>query len=79
MDPTQTYEDFLSALQKGDIDAAAHRADDLTCWVRRGGLVPGKLLAHCGTASEVARFLSGATVVLAWAASDLAAAPDQPG
>jgi len=79
MDPDQTYEDFVSALQRGDIETASHHADDLACWLSRGGCVPARLQGRCSSGPELVRFLTGATVVLAWAARDLAVEPDEGG
>lgn len=78
MDPDQTYHNFLDSLKKGDVEAASHRADGLACWISRGGFMPRKLLTRGIPAPELARFLSGATVVLAWAARDLASEGDEP-
>jgi hypothetical protein len=33
--------------------------------------VPDKLTARCSSATELARFLTGATAMLAWAAKDI--------
>jgi hypothetical protein len=72
VDPDQTYDDFLDSLKEGDIETALHRADDLACWISRGGFVPRKLLMRGISAPDLARFLGGTTVVLAWAARELA-------
>ena len=70
LDPDQTYDDFLDALSDGDVEVASHRLDDLATWISRGGFVPQKLLIRGIPTPELARFLTSATVVLAWAAKD---------
>jgi hypothetical protein len=71
MDPDETYGEFLDALKEGDIEAASHSLDDLATWISRGGFVPEKLLSRGIPIPELARFLTSAAVVLAWAASAL--------
>ncbi|MCI0457787.1 MAG: hypothetical protein L0Z62_12535 [Gemmataceae bacterium] len=71
MDPEATYADFLAALNAGDAEVASHRLDDLATWIARGGFVPSKLLVRTLRPHELARLLTSAAVVLAWAANDL--------
>jgi hypothetical protein len=71
MDPDQAYAEFLDALKDGDAEVASHRLDDLATWISRGGFVPKKLLIRGIPTPELARLLTSATVVLAWAAKDL--------
>ncbi len=71
MDPDQTYAEFLNALKEGDAEVASHRLDDLATWISRGGFGPKKMLIRGIHTPELARLLTSATVVLAWAAKDL--------